>query len=154
MGRYDDIIDLPAHKSKKHPPMSKLNRAAQFAPFAALTGYDAMVQEEARLTDSQTELSEYQLEILNLKLSFITDVLENDNIPAVSVIYFQPDAKKSGGSYKTVTGKVKAVDATASTLILYGSEDIENRNIEPIKIEFERIIDIKGELIDHLNDQI
>ncbi|MBQ8135090.1 MAG: hypothetical protein IJ192_11900 [Clostridia bacterium] len=152
MGKYDDIIDLPAHKSTKHPPMSRLNRAAQFAPFAALTGYDAMVQEEARLTDSQTELSEYQLEILNRKLFFIADILTGGDIPAVSVTYFRPDETKAGGSYETVTGKVKAVDITASALILYGSEDIENRHIEPIKIEFNKIMDIKGELVDGLND--
>ena len=98
---YDDIIDLPHHVSKSHPQMSMYNRAAQFAPFAALTGHDAAITEAARLTDAELELSESDAEVLNRKLAYLQSL---DEKPTISVTYFVPDDRKKGGSYHTTSG--------------------------------------------------
>jgi hypothetical protein len=92
---YDDIINLPHPISKNHPQMSMLNRAAQFAPFAALTGHDAAIQESARLTDSQIDLDESANNILSDKLNCILAKIEEK--PIVELTHFQPDVIKSGG---------------------------------------------------------
>ena len=94
--KYDDIINLPHHVSKKHARMSAYDRAAQFAPFTALSGYDDMVHEEARLTDKESELSDYEIDILNRKLGLINDVLDDDYVPEITVTYFVPDRYKTG----------------------------------------------------------
>lgn len=105
--KYDDIINLPHHVSKKHPPMSLLNRAAQFSPFAALTGHNEAIQETARLTDSFIELSEDRKRQLDKQLQLIQKNPELE--PEVEVTYFQPDDKKVGGTYVTVCGRVKRI---------------------------------------------
>ena len=105
---YSDIINLPHHVSKNHPQMPMEARAAQFAPFAALTGYDAVIHETARLTDKQVELEEYDNERLNRIFSEIMDSLEEQ--PVVTVSYFKPDEHKAGGAYVTVTGQLKKID--------------------------------------------
>ena len=105
---YSDIINLPHHVSKNHPQMPMEARAAQFAPFAALTGYDAVINETARLTDRQVELEEYDNERLNRIFSELMDCLEEH--PVVTVSYFKPDEHKAGGTYVTVTGQLKKVD--------------------------------------------
>ena len=105
---YDDIIDLPHHRSKTHPPMPMQNRAAQFSPFAALTGYDEAVKETARLTDEKTELSEDALAVLSEKLKALEYLLKDR--PFVSVIWFRPDQRKKGGSYVTSRGVVTKID--------------------------------------------
>lgn len=105
--QYDDIINLPHHVSKKHPPMSLLSRAAQFSPFAALTGHNDAIQETARLTDSFIELSEERKEQLNEQLQLIRENLEQE--PEIEVIYFRPDSRKDGGEYVTVCGRVKKI---------------------------------------------
>lgn len=105
--RYDDIINLPHHVSKKHPPMSLLNRAAQFSPFAALTGHSEAVQETARLTDSFIELGEDRKRQLDEQLQRIRENLERE--PEIEAVYFQPDDKKDGGAYVTVCGRVKRI---------------------------------------------
>lgn len=105
--RYDDIVNLPHHVSKKHPPMSLLNRAAQFSPFAALTGHSEAVQETARLTDSFIELGEDRKRQLDEQLQRIRDNLERE--PEIEAVYFQPDDKKDGGAYVTVCGRVKRI---------------------------------------------
>ena len=104
---YDDIIDLPHHVSERHPQMSMYNRAAQFAPFAALTGHNAAITEAARLTEAEQELSESDAEVLNRKLAYLQSL---DEKPTISVTYFVPDDKKEGGSYHTSTGIVKSVE--------------------------------------------
>ena len=149
---YANIIDMPYHKNPNRKQMSLYDRAAQFAPFAALSGYDDMVHEEARLTDKESELSDYEIDILNRKLGLINDVLDDDYVPEITVTYFVPDKYKTGGSYPTITALVKAIDVTQRQLILYGSYDIKNRRVDPVKIDFERIRDIKGELMDYLDD--
>lgn len=104
---YDDIINLPHHVSERHPQMSMYNRAAQFAPFAALTGHDSAITEAARLTEAEEELSESDAEVLNRKLAYLQSL---DEKPTISVTYFVPDDKKEGGSYHTATGIVKSVE--------------------------------------------
>jgi len=106
--RYDDVINRQHPTSKKHPRMSNMNRAAQFAPFAALTGYEESIEETARLTDRRIELSEYEIEELNAKLNFIQEHIKER--PEVTITYFQPDERKEGGEYLAVTGKVRRID--------------------------------------------
>ena len=105
---YFDIINLPHHVSHNHPQMPMEARAAQFAPFAALTGYDAVIHETARLTDKQVELEEYDNDRLNRIFSELMDSLEKH--PMVTVSYFKPDEHKAGGAYMTVSGKLKKID--------------------------------------------
>ena len=105
---YSDIINLPHHVSKNHPQMPMEARAAQFAPFAALTGYDAVIHETARLTDKQVELEEYDNDRLNRKFVELMTIL--DNHPEITVSYFLPDERKAGGSYTTASGTVKKID--------------------------------------------
>lgn len=110
---YDDIIDLPHYVSERHPQMSMYNRAAQFAPFAALTGHNAAITEAARLTEAEQELSESDAEVLNRKLAYLQSL---DEKPTISVTYFVPDDKKEGGSYHTATGIVKSVEPDKGVL--------------------------------------
>lgn len=105
---YDDIIHLPHHVSRKHPPMSPMNRAAQFSPFAALTGHGAAIRETARLTDEFIELDEDQKEQLDEQFQKLRQDLPQN--PEVEIIYFQPDQKKDGGSYVTIRGTVRQID--------------------------------------------
>ena len=105
---YDDIIDLPHHTSAERPRMPMLDRAAQFSPFAALTGYDAAIAEAARLTDEKRELSEGQKDAIGIQLAALGARLKNE--PGVTVTYFVPDGRKESGAYRTVTGDAKKVD--------------------------------------------
>lgn len=114
--QYDDIINLPHHVSTTRPRMSMTDRAAQFSPFAALTGYDAAIKETGRLTDRRIELSEDSRSALDRKQQILLDNLPDH--PEVSVTYFVPDERKSGGAYVTVTGKVKKIDNYQRLLIL------------------------------------
>lgn len=113
--RYDDMLTLPHPVSKKHPPMARMNRAAQFAPFAALTGYEDAVRESARLTDQRQELEEDSRELLDEELRKICVSIQQH--PEVAVTYFVPDQKKEGGSYVTYTGKLKRIDSYTQQLV-------------------------------------
>ena len=115
---YGDIIDHPHWGSPTHPPMSLHDRAAQFAPFAALSGYDDLIDEEARMTDNRIELSEEEWEELNRKLNRIDETIRHGVRPAVTVTYFVPDPLKPGGLYRTATEKVRRVDAVKGVLQL------------------------------------
>lgn len=128
---YDDIIDLPHHVSERHPQMSMYNRAAQFAPFAALTGHDAAITEAARLTDAELELSESDAEVLNRKLAFILQHIKDYIL--VEIVYFEPDGKKAGGSYRTKAGFIKESDPLAGTLEMDDGSLIPIRHIRDIK---------------------
>lgn len=108
MGKYDKIIDLPHHQSKKHPQMPLYDRAAQFAPFAALTGYDDLVEETARVTDEKIELGESQREVLDRQQAFIA--IHINEKPLIEVTYFVADTKKSGGKYVVKSGNLKRID--------------------------------------------
>ncbi len=114
--RYNDIINLPYPMSTKHKRMPMSNRAAQFAPFAALAGYDTEILETARLTENKTELSDDEKELLNYKLNFINENIKNKSI--ISVTYFVADKKKNGGKYIEQTGVVKCIDDYEYKLIM------------------------------------
>lgn len=113
--KYDDIINLPHHVSKKHPQMSLLNRAAQFSPFAALTGHEDAINETARLTDSFIELDEDRKRRLDEQLQLIR---ENVTLkPECEITYFKPDEKKEGGSYVTIQGNIKKIDEYSRQIV-------------------------------------
>lgn len=112
---YEDIIRLPHPTSKKHPRMSMAERAAQFSPFAALTGFGGVIQETGRLTDRRVELGESDREELERRLNYL-DAQEGH--PMVKVTYFLPDEKKEGGAYVTVQGKLKRIDSVEGVLLL------------------------------------
>ncbi len=132
-GNYDDITNLPHHVSTKRPQMPMSDRAAQFSPFAALTGHDAAIRETARLTDERIELDEHEIELLNSRLK---DILSRqDERAVVSVTYFEPDKKKSGGVYVTATGVIKKVDEFQQTLHLMDGTLILIASIIAIDIE-------------------
>ena len=114
--KYDDIINLPHHVSKKHPPMSLHDRAAQFSPFAALTGHKAAINEAARLTDKKQILSEDVIAKLNEQLNLIKENIGTNQ--TVTITYFVPDDKKSGGAYISNTGVVKKIDEYNHTVIM------------------------------------
>lgn len=128
--RYDDIINLPHHVSEKHPRMAMIDRAAQFSPFAALTGHGAAIEETARLTDERIELDESRKEIINEKLMFIAE--SADDAPEVTVIYFVPDGRKFGGEYVSVTGKVRKIDAYKHDIVMSDGRPIPIENIYDI----------------------
>ena len=114
--RYNEIINLPHHVSTTRPQMPLSDRAAQFAPFAALTGYDSAIKETGRLTDERIELDEEALTALNRKYQLLMDTL--DDAPEVTIIYFQPDERKAGGQYVSATGTVKKVDTFGRRILL------------------------------------
>ena len=111
---YDNIIHLPHHVSAERPHMPMIDRAAQFVPFAALTGYDAAIAETARLTDTKRELSEEQKGAIGKQLLSLQARLKT--APQVSVTYFVSDSRKAGGAYKTISGEAKKVDETLGIL--------------------------------------
>ena len=116
MSRYDDIINLPHHVSPTRQRMSMYDRAAQFAPFAALAGYDDAVAETARLTESRPELDEQEQSAINGRLAYIADHIKEQ--PEVRIKYFVPDEHKSGGAIIEVSGKVKKISATDGTVVM------------------------------------
>lgn len=119
---YEDIVDLPPHISKKHPQPTMLERAARFAPFAAITGYEEMVLEEARVTEERIDLDEGTLSLLNEKLNMIQEFLDDE--PEVTITYFEPDKKKSGGAYVNITGVVKRIDEYEHLVIMTDGKKI------------------------------
>ena len=133
MGKYDDIINLPNHKSAKRKQMSMVERAAQFAPFRSLTGYTDEVEETARLTDTKTDISEAEADILNRRLSYIKDNISDEEI---SVTYFAPDDKKEGGRYETKRGVVRKTDDIYQKLIFKDRTEIAFRDILKIEGDF------------------
>ena len=131
---YDDIIGLPHHVSKTHPPMPNSERAAQFSPFAALTGYDAAIIETARLTDQKQELSETELALLDEKFSLLAERI--DQRPEVAVTYFVRDASKDGGSYVTQTLKARRLDPIKRVLVTEEKKEIALDDILDIRADF------------------
>lgn len=131
---YEDMIHLPHHVSATHPPMDIIDRAAQFSPFAALTGYESAIRETARLTDARVELDESVKESLGERLQIIVDRMEER--PRIEVTYFQPDGKKVGGAYVTVTEIVKKIDLYNRIIIMMDGN----------KILIDDIVEIGGEI--------
>ena len=130
---YDDMINMPCPTSPRHPRMPRADRAAQFAPFAALTGYDAAIDETGRLTDHKIDISEDMREKLDLKQNFLADII--DEQPEISVTYFVPDTRKDGGSYKTTTSPVLHIDTIYHHIHLLNGTIIPIDDILHIEIE-------------------
>lgn len=120
--RYDDIIDLPHHVSLSRPHMERSDRAAQFSPFAALTGYESAVKETARLTEQRVELDENEREALDKKQAVLAARLGEQ--PEITVTYFVADERKEGGSYVTARGRVKKIQSYEGMLIFEDGERI------------------------------
>lgn len=135
--RYDDIINLRHYSSPARPRMSRMNRAAQFAPFAALTGYDAAVTETARLTDKRHELTEDERIMLSEKLHILSE--NEQDRPVVRITYFLPDSRKSGGSYEIIGGAVRRIDEGEMKIVFADGR----------KIDIADIRDIEGEIFDN-----
>ena len=131
---YEDIVDLPHHVSRKHPQPTVADRAARFAPFAAITGYEEMVLEEARVTDDRIEMDESSKAALNEKLNMILEFIDEQS--EVSITYFEPDKRKAGGAYVTVTGTVKRIDEYEHLVIMTDGK----------KINIDDIYNLQGEL--------
>ncbi|PNH18631.1 hypothetical protein B6K86_08485 [Lachnospiraceae bacterium] len=132
--KYEDIINLPHHVSKTRPQMPISDRAAQFAPFAALTGYDAAIKETGRLTDDKIELEESSLNELNAKIQLLREKLAD--APEVTFTYFRPDDRKDGGAYLTITGTVKKLDDYERQIVLQ----------DGTKVPIDDILDISGDI--------
>ncbi|MDE6620588.1 MAG: YolD-like family protein [Lachnospiraceae bacterium] len=131
MGKYDDIINLPHHESTKHPKMPALDRAAQFQPFAALSGHDVAVRKTARLTNNRRELDVNQKEELDVNLQLLRDQLAQK--PQAGITYFVPDAKKDGGAYFTVTGIILKIEQDRHQVIMENGTVIPINNIYEIE---------------------
>lgn len=138
MKDYSKIINLPHHQSATRKRMSNYDRAAQFAPFAALTGHDEAIKETARLTDDCIEMGEDRLGELSAKIQLLIDKLSEQ--PEITVVYFVPDERKSGGSYAEKTGIVRIIDEYERKLVFYDSD----------KILIDRVTDFKGEIFSQL----
>lgn len=130
---YEDIINLPHHVSKKRPQMPMADRAAQFSPFAALTGHDAAIKETARLTEDRIDLDEGELEILNMRFQLLFDNL--DSSPEVTFTWFKPDIRKAGGSYETTHGTVKKIDHQNRLITMHDQTTIPMDDV--VRVEFE-----------------
>ena len=137
-GKYDEIMGLPHHVSKTRPQMPMSDRAAQFAPVAALTGYDAAIKETGRLTDERIELDVEALSALDMKYQLLMEAL--DEAPEVTITYFQPDERKAGGKYVSAVGTVKKID------------DFERRITmrDGTRIPMDDVLSIDGELFSSL----
>lgn len=134
--RYDDILGLPHHVSAVHPQMSMAERAAQFSPFAALTGYGDAVRETERLTDELADLDESCREDLDRKLALLQENLSRQ--PEVVILYFEPDLRKAGGEYRSAEGRVKKIDIYERSLIMS----------DGLRLPMEHIMQIDGELFE------
>ena len=135
---YDDIINLPHHVSKNRKRMTSGERAAQFSPFAALTGYDEAVIEAARLTDERKEMTEEMKSLVDAKIQIIADYIDTE--PYITVIYFLPDSKKEGGAYVRIAGKVRAVDNYERRIIF----------ADKTFVSIDQIKDIESDLFDSM----
>lgn len=136
--KYDNIINLPHHKSKKRKPMPIEDRAAQFGAFRALTGYEDEVAEAARITDEKAELDEYAKAEINAKLQYIKH--HTDDVFEVTVTYFVPDSKKTGGSYVTKSGVIIRINEYERKFVFEDGTEIPADDI--VSIEGKRFYEI------------
>lgn len=132
---YEDIIGLKRPISRTHPPMDRVDRAAQFSPFAALTGFEDALRERGRLTDFRRQLDEDEIQILDQKLRRIRERVKEH--PRAAVTYFKPDSKKDGGAYVTVEGCVQGLDTIEGNLILEDGTRIPVREITGLETDEE-----------------
>lgn len=133
MGKYDDIINLPHHVSEKHPRLSMGQRAAQFAPFAALSGFEDAIDETSRITEDRIELNEEEKEKINNVLQKLQ--MEISKRPKATITYFVPDLKKCGGEYITKTGNVKRIDEFRQVIIYEDKTEIPIKEVIEIDIK-------------------
>ena len=137
MSKYDSIMNMYDYSPKFHPRMSIYNRASQFAPYAALTGYEDQVIETARLTDKEKEITEDMKILLDMKLKIIEKNIKNK--PIITVLYFEPDKRKSGGKYAEYNGQIKKVDYIYQQLIFQDRFKIDINHILDIKLKEEKL---------------
>ena len=128
---YEDIVNLSRHISKVHPQATMADRAARFSPFAAISGYEDMVKEAARVTEERIDITDATKELLNEKLNMIIEFLDEE--PEVTITYFEPDKKKDGGAYISITGTVKRIDEYERIVLM--SDDKKIRIDEIYAIE-------------------
>ena len=144
---YADIIRLPHWQSPTRTPLSAYERAAQFSSFNALEGYEDMVGEEARVVGTQEELTETEMEILNQKINLIADVIEYGHHPILTFTYFLNDSMKQGGSYVTMTERVRKIDAVEKKIQLFRTVGASKSYME---LDMDKIKDISGELVNYI----
>lgn len=137
---FDDIINLPHHVSRNREHMSILDRAAQFSPFAALTGYEEAIKETSRLTDQRIELTEAAKKILDEKLRIVQEQLSRKQ--EIELVFFQLDERKAGGNYISIIGTVKKIDGYDRVVVMQ----------DGTRIPIEEIVDITGEMFQVLDD--
>lgn len=141
-GKYDDILELSYPRPSARRRMTNLERAAQFSPFAALTGYDAAVRETARLTDTKAEMTEDEKELLDAKLQLLAAHVEEE--PTVSVVYFSPDKRKAGGAYLELVDRVVKIDVMDGEVSFAGGARIPVGDIRSIDGELVSILNREG----------
>ena len=144
---YADIIHLPHHQAADRRHMSMHDRAAQFSPFAALTGFDGVIAETGRLTDRKIELSESEKVLLDQKLTLIDEVVRTGQHPEITLLYFTPDARKTGGSYQEHTGSVRQIDPIERTIVFLA----DNGRSAGMIIAIDDVEEIHGELVDYMD---
>lgn len=145
---YADIIHLPHHKAANRLHMSMYDRAAQFSPFAALSGFDGVIAETGRLTERKIELSKHEKVLLDQKLTLIDDVIQDGHYPEVRVLFFMADLLKDGGEYQEYTGKVRKVDSVERTIVFLAA----NGRSAGKKVLIDDVMEIHGELVDYLDE--
>lgn len=128
---YEDIVNLPRHISKVHPQATMADRAARFSPFAAISGYEDMVKEAARVTEERIDITDATKELLNEKLNMIIEFLDEE--PEVAITYFEPDKKKDGGAYISITGTVKRIDEYERIVLMSDDKKIRIEEIYAIE---------------------
>lgn len=143
--RYEDIISLPHHVSSIHPRMSVADRAAQFSPFSALTGYGDAIRETGRFTGERVDLDEDVRNLLDLKLkNILAGMEEAREAPLVKITCFRPDSRKDGGAYETVRGFVKSLDPGRRLLFLYKASGPDNAGVpEEVAVPLDEITGIE-----------
>ena len=146
---YADIFQLPHWQSPTRTPMSAYERAAQFSSFNALEGYEDMVGEEARVVGQMEPLTETEMEVLNQKINLIADVLEDGHHPILTFTNFLNDSRKQGGSYVTMTERVRKIDAVNKKIQLYKKTGVSESYME---LDMNKIKDISGDLVDFISE--
>ena len=144
---YADILHLPHHQAANRKHMSMHDRAAQFSPFAALTGFDGVIAETGRLTDHKVELSENEKVLLDQKLTLIDEAIRAGQHPEITLLYFTPDARKTGGAYQEYTGNVRQIDPIERTIVFLADNGRSMGN----KIAIDDVKEIHGELVDYMD---
>ena len=145
---YADIISLPHHKAADRPHMSLYDRAAQFSPFAALTGFEGVIAETGRMTERKIEVSENEKILLDQKLTLIDDVIQDGHYPVITLVFFVPDARKEGGEYQAFTGQVRQIDVIDRKVVFFAGHGRSAGKT----VFIDDIMEIHGELVDYMDE--